>query len=47
MRGPGLRHAHEILGHTLERMRKHGGAPEQCEDTADLLRLIYYACRHY
>ncbi len=35
------------LGHTLERMRKHGGTPEQCEDTADLLRLIYYACRHY
>ena len=35
------------LGHTLERMRKRSGTPDQCEDTADLLRLIYYACRHY
>ncbi len=35
------------LDHTLEEMRKHGAKPGQSKGIAELLRLIYYACRHY
>ncbi len=35
------------LDHTLEEMRKHGALAGQCEGVAELLRLVYYACRHY
>ncbi len=35
------------LGCTIEEMRKHVSTAAQCEDVTELLRLIYYACRHY
>ena len=35
------------VGNVLEEIHKRGSTPAECESVTELLRLIYYACRHY